>query len=416
MKNKTLRLCNLALLGSAALICPAYAPALAQGQGERTTGGVIVELNAEGVNNPFLNEDNSDLAFAGRVEVRPWLRVDSATNTFDLQAFASLREFSDENDTEERFGAASSFEVQVDPRTSIRFGANVDSSNGQLGSRRLDEPVDEDTGVPIPQFDPVTGEDITLFGGRGRVTNWGVDVGLVTQVSERGTVTAGAGFDSYDVSGARGGEDYNSYFVNLGAQHQIDAETAIGINGGLRKTDYDTDNAGDATTVTGLVNLNRRFGSEWDLNVSGGVAATDIDDVPLQPGRNIVTFTADATLCGRNARRSFCIDYRRSPEPTTLGTIRNTDAFGMSFFENITNRDRVNFSANYSRAGEDVVGPNAVSAVEYASVSSSFERTFSRQLDGFIFGSVSRIYRDDFDADASVSFGVGVRLRFGDPR
>ncbi|WP_432199777.1 hypothetical protein ACRAQ7_08730 [Erythrobacter sp. W53] len=401
------------LLCSSALLHSASAPLHAQS----TKAGVDLSLSAEAASNPILNDTNTDLAPAGTVEVRPWIRTETGTTTFDLEAFANLREFVSDYDSEDRYGGFASVASRVSERVTLRANAGVFSSNGRLGSlAQTGVPVVQNPGGPSIPIDPALGNDITVLGQDGRTTSWNVGAGLDAQVSERDTITFGAGFQDLSLSDSLQGEEYKSYSGDIGWQHRLNERTSVGLFGGIRETNFDDELSGDTTTYSGGVSLNQAIGSEGSLELGVGVAQTEIDGTPLVPARDVTTLTTQAALCQRNNRRDLCLNYRRTPLPTAFGGVRNSDSLGVSLSERLSDRDRLTVGGNYARTSDGVTGPLLIPQVEFADVRAAINRRFNDRLDGFIFAGASRLYRDDLATDASVNFGLGIRVRLGDRR
>lgn len=402
-----------ALFAGSALFFPVFAPIAAQ----NTTAGVDIKVGAEAISNPYLDDIDASLTAAGSAEVRPWLRSEFQNLTFDLEAFTQVREFANAENLEDNYGASLRVQGRASERAKLFARASIDSTASRVGTvfgpalSNIDEPA-----FPTPPIGPTLGEDITLLGLRGRSTTINAAAGAQIAWDARTALNVDIGYQNVSFSG-NPGEDYQSYSAGLGIMRSLSEQTSVGLTGGVQRADYKGSVIGDATSFTGLFALNHRFNEKLTLNASLGMSATKIEETSVRPKRTVTALATDLSLCDRDSRRGLCLNYRRMPQPTALGGVRTSDTVGMTFDERISEKDRFEMGASYSRTSAGDTATNAVlPSVEYATVRTTFERSFSSRLDGFVYASVARIFRDDLRTDPSINVGVGLRLRFGAKR
>jgi hypothetical protein len=423
MTIKTIARAGALLLCTTALASLSTAPLKAQS----TRVGVDVRVSAEGVTNPRLGPDGGGLTAAANVEIRPFLETNSDSSSFRLEAFANAREFASDFDGEDRYGASAAFATRLSPRVELFANAGIQSTNVGIGSALsqpgtlvTDPTITDPTLVAVP-IDPALGNDITLIGANGRTTAINAGVGAEIRLTDRLSLGLDAGYQDVSLSQFVD-QDYTSINSEAALSYRLDDKTTIGVFGGYRDTNFDNPGLADARTWTGAGTLSRRLSDSLTLDLTAGLASTVIESLPLTPGRTFNSFTARAGLCNRTPQRNFCLSYSRSPVATAFGGVQNSDAIGFSYSQPLSDRDSITVGANYTRTGgalTTAVPINTLASqgpVELANVTTSYNRRINDRLEGFVFGSVSRLYNDLIESDPSINFGVGLRLRIGSRR
>src|SRR3990167_6379409 len=73
---------------------------------QSTQSGVSISGEGGVTSNPYLADDDSTLVGVLRVDVRPWLHVETERDTVDLSAYVAGRVFSSNYDFEDSEGAS----------------------------------------------------------------------------------------------------------------------------------------------------------------------------------------------------------------------------------------------------------------------------------------------------------------------
>jgi hypothetical protein len=151
----------------------------------------------------------------------------------------------------------------------------------------------------------------------------------------------------------------------------------------------------------------------WSLSASGGAERTRIEDTALAPASTKTSITASASLCRRDTRESFCLDYNRQSEPTSFAGIRTSDALGLSYDRQLTAYDSVTLGGSYSRSGGPNSGVSGIPATTLIGVRGSFNHRFSERLSGYVDASFDKLRRSDLSIQPRARVGAGISFVFG---
>jgi opacity protein-like surface antigen len=382
--------------------------------------GVDLSTSVEAVSNPYLLSDSDEFVGAGTLEVRPWLIRKSETDSVLLEAFVRLRAFTTEFDLEDSYGGRLQATSTLDPRTTAYGSANIQSSSARsrlTSFERLPdvaEPIIPDT--PIPGF-PI-GEDINLIGVAGRSTIVNVQAGLDHQLDQRASVGGNVAYQRVTTENTIGG-NYDSASAGLNYSYRLTSRTSIGLGTTATRTRYEGDFP-DSTTVQAFASVNHQTGQYWFLSASAGLAVTRNDASRFGPADASLNGVGSVSACRRQPDQSFCLTASRSQQPSILGGTSSQSSIGLSLNQRVSARDRVDASASYVRS-EQGQGALPDRSTELVSLRTTFTRSFSNRLDGYIYASGSRIYDDSPIAGVigdgpSLAFGAGLRVRLGSRR
>lgn len=412
--NSLLRSLSLASVAACAL----NAAGLAAGE---TRAGVHASTTAGATSNPYLTETDAGVAGVFDLDVRPWARIETARTTFDLQAYAHARAFSDRYDFEDSEGASVSFRSKRDARTSLYGSAHFDSTS----ARSVFPRTGSGSGVtdPVTPADPqalptettvlIPGDDITLLGLTGRTTSLATALGVDHQLDARSVVGASAGFQHLSASGGST-IGYDSLNATATYAAQVSEQTQIGARLSGRRTSYDA--GGNSTILVGEGTVERRLDASWSLSASAGLTNARMSATAAFPSTTATGFSGRVQVCNERSARSLCASMERSQLPGALGRARRVDNAMMSFGERLSVRGRVDVAARYSRSrslsGTSVFDP----PLTVASVDANFTRTLSERMEGFAFASVARSYSPVLSTSPSVNAGAGIRLKLGQIR
>ena len=169
-----------------------------------------------------------------------------------------------------------------------------------------------------------------------------------------------------------------------------------------------------STTLALYATVESQLSEFWRLSASAGVSATHSQANAVFPSFSNVTAAGSVSVCNQNAKRSLCVSYQRSQQPSALGRVRTNQSLSGSASVATSDRDRLSATALYSQSKSDVSGDTSYPSVELASFSSTFTHTFSKRLDGYVFGRADRTYGGLVNDKPSIAIGVGLTVRFGD--
>ncbi|MGX7953602.1 hypothetical protein ACWPM1_13700 [Tsuneonella sp. HG249] len=383
-----------------------------------TTTGVNVSAAAGVTSNPYLTEENSREAGVLDVEVRPWMRIETARTTFDLAAYANGRVFSNTYDFEDSEGASVAFRSKRSSRTSLYGSAALDSTSARsIFPRSGASPGVTD---PVNPVDPGTlqteaatflpGDDITLLGLTGRTTSISTDLGVDHQLSARSYLGASAGYQHLSASGSAV-IGYDSFTAGAAYSRQVSEQTRAGARLQARRTAYDA--GGHSTILVVEGTLEQRLDAYWTLTAAAGVSTARTSAVGAFPASRSTGVGGMVALCNERPSRNFCASLERSQLPGAVGRTQRVDNAVLSYGERLSARERVEIGARYARSRTLSRGPFAQPSVKIASVEANYTRTLGERTEAYAFASVARSYSDLLTSGASVNAGVGIRLRLG---
>lgn len=107
------------------------------------------------------------------------------------------------------------------------------------------------------------------------------------------------------------------------------------------------------------------------------------------------------------------MDYRREPEPTGLGEVRNSERASLDYNMEWAERNSLSIGASYSRSGSTFNSNTQDSDLEYVTVRATLERAFSQRVSGFVSASTNRTYGSGLDIEPNFNIGAGLRIRLG---
>lgn len=378
--------------------------------------GMDIRLGVEASKNPYLEQGDTEVTGAVLAEFRPWLRQQSGRTTLDIEGSVQARQYSSRYGFEDNYRASARISHRASERLSLTAGTSISSSVARLdGLDRLGSSPPVGPSLPVNPVSPILPDDYTVFGFRGRTTVADIVLGAQYALDARRSI--GLDLDFQDLSYERANtSDFRTYGAQGRFSQVVNETTSIGVIAGYRKTDYRRQLSGDATTLTAMGNVNHRLDTRWTLDASLGASRTKVDATPLAPSGSWTSLSAQASLCRRDDRGNFCVDYRRSPQPSGLGSVRNTDLAGATYYRRLSERDRLSLGGSYSRSsgttGLSVVEPT----VEYLSANASFERDFHQRLTGFVSASASKVWHEGISVEPSINVGAGIVLRLGQRR
>ncbi len=404
---------RLATCGTLALAALAAAPAGAQA----LQGGVDVSVGAEVSSNPYLEQGASDVTASGSARVFPWVQYDNGRTAYTLDGSFEGRAFTSGGyDFEDNYSLNAGISHRASERLTLRARTGIFSTASSFSSllAGVSGPID---GPPLPTvpnpIDP--GEDVTVLGQLGRNSALLFSAGADMTFDARNQLQVSGDFrDSW--SNRPNAEDYRSYGAQSRFMHVLDQSTSIGTDLSYQQTDYQQATAGDARTISTLGSLSHRLGQYWTLDASAGASFTRIDPTPASPELDFTSFSVRANLCSRTERRGLCFEYRRQPEPSAFGGVRNSDNFDFSFDQRVSQRDRLSLGLGFVRSGESRIDPVAFPKIDYLNLRGQFRRQFSNRVSAFVSGTLSRVDRPDVEVDPSVTVGAGITVSLGRPQ
>ena len=399
------------------LACSTVFCASVSAQTSRT--GLDVATEAGATSNPYLTDDDTRLIGVGKVEVRPWLRVENERDSVQLTAFFIGRAFSGNYDFEDSEGAALSVRSKRSERLTLYGAADVSSSSARSvfpwtrPVPGVTDPIDPvDPGMPLTQPTMASpSDDITLLGVGGRSTSLSISSGLTDQLDERSLIGFDVGYQRLTVEDSTL-TDYDSANAVVTYLRRLSPQTSAGIRAGAGKAVYD--GGGNATTFLVEGSIDHRIAERWHLTGSAGVSTTRNTRTAILPAGTATGLTGALEICNTIPRRDFCVTYDRSQSPGARGRTRTVDAIGLRLSQRVSVRDRIDVNARYSRSAPvgsaiEVIIP----AVEIAGIDARFSRTIGERTEAYVFGTFARAYGTALSDEPSLSAGVGIRFKLG---
>lgn len=380
------------------------APAQAQ-----MRGGTDIRVGGEVVANPYLEQGSSDTTASASAMVSPWLRFEDSQTVYTVNGSVEGRLFADRYDFEDNYTARMGVVHRASERVTLNANAGIFSTATSFSS--LLGGIDPST---LPDdFDLI--DDVTVFGQPARSSAVSVGAGASVVFDQRNQLQISGDFQDNWFSRV-GLEDYRRYGTQARFSHVIDQATSVGAVLSYQLSDYRDNATGDAETVTTMGSVVHRLGQYWTLDVSAGASFSRVDATAVTPEIEFTSFSTEASLCGRTERRGICFEYRRSPQPSALGGMRNSDNLDVTFDERLSERDRVALGLGYIRNGRSRSTLAPTPSIDYLTLSGRFSRQFSERLSGFVAGRFSRVSRSDLSVDPSMSVSVGITVNLGQRR
>jgi len=397
----------------AALACGLLAsPAAVSAQ--RLTGEVVVEAGGAVVDNPYLDESDSNVTASGTVQVRPRLTYDSSVTQVDLTALAQGKAYADRYDFEDNYGVSVGISHRASERIQLRATGAFTSSvarGSDLFPRVFpgDGPALPETPGPLPI------DDITTLGQRGRTNALSLGSGVDYTIDARNRLTFDNTYQrlTFDQPNA---SDYSIFQGEARYTRVLTESTSVGAIVGYQISDYTDPLTSDARTVLGLASVSHRLDEAWSLSASLGVNRTRSEGTVGRPSRTATTLASRATVCRRDSREALCIEFRRQPQPAAFGGVRNSTAASVNYNYRLSERETITLGGSYSRTGgfDDAVAP--LQPATFVGVRGRYDRRLSQRLTAYAEASVDRIYRSDLSVEPRKRIGVGISYTFGRTR
>lgn len=417
----TLKLCTraAALVGTSMLV-PLSMPAA-----QDMRAGVDLSVEAEATSNPYLDMNDSEWVGAGSVEVRPWLASITATDRIDLEAFARLRGFTSVYNLEDTYGASLSIGHRADSRTSLRGSANLYSTSARSNyaqslrdSNFITNPQPINPGEPVTELPPPLPvgpiDDPTLLGLDGRSTSLSTSAGIDRRLTERSSLSGTIGFSKVWVSDPSG-TGYDSASADIAYTRSLSERTNVGATASVAKSRYE--GAYPSSTTVGLLGTFwHQVDEAWRVGGSLGVNASFTPASVFFPEREQVGLAGNVSACRQDAEGELCLSYSRSQQPSALGSIRTSNTANLTYNARLGPRDSLQLYGNYSvNSTDENFGPFDDNFTAMG-VGGTYSRTLSNRADAFAFATVSKTDGGFVSDEPSISVGVGLRIRLGDPR
>lgn len=388
------------------------APSVASAQ--TLVGGIDVSLSGEAVSNPYLEPGSADMTAAVTAEVRPWVSQQTEVTSFNLSAFVQARQFSDDQDREDNYGASAELTHRASERVTLTGRATLRSIASR--ARGIEFPgLDPNPQTPVPEpepLDPGFGLDPSLLGTRGRTTQLSGGIGTQYAIDARRSLRIDLDLEDLDFSHANG-QDYRTHAVSSSLTQVIDSTTSVGATVNLSLSDYANPSVADARIVTAMGSVSHRLDQRWTLDASAGASVARVEAAGPFPSRESTGISATVSLCRREARGGLCIDYQRQPRPTGLGDVRDSDSANLSYNLAWSARTQIAVGASYTRTGEAVNVAAPDSGTEYVSVRATLDRAFNQRVSGFVTASASRVFQAGQTIEPNINVGLGIRIRLG---
>lgn len=395
--------------------------------------GMTVSAGASAETNPYFVPNSSGVYPALTAEARPRLRATTQTSQFNLEGFVQVRQFLREFGLEDNYGADANMSTRVSDRVTLRANAGFNSFRGGFNpiGRPTLSPIVPPIGVPAapnaPVFRdpflltpaaPVIGErvglitDPTVFGQLGRINNFRAAAGVDTRLSARSTLSADLSAGATRVSGP-GLLDLNTVTAEARYSRTLSEGTSVGLIGSYSITDFAGSGVGDAKVASGLVSLDRRFGSAWSASVAAGLAHTSVRQGLGQPDRTFLAFSTRARVCREGELSRFCFSGSRSPVPAALGGVFITTALGADYTRRVSERERISLAGSYTYTGGGRTVLGTQPSFELANASARYENQITQRTSFFVTGSFGQIWDTLTSRRANFGAAAGLQYRFG---
>lgn len=384
------------------------------GAAQAVTGEVVVEAGGAVVDNPYLDEDDSNVTAAATIEVRPRLTYDNSVTQVDLTALAQGKAYADRYDFEDNYGVSLGLSHQASERVIVRATGAFRSSVARASD--LFPGVFPEDGPALPEAPgPLPIDDITTLGQRGRTNALSLGTGVDFTLDSRNRLTFDNTYQrlSFDQPNA---SDY-SIFQGEGRYTRILTEqTSVGAIVGYQISDYTDPLTSDARSVMGMLSVSHRLDEAWSLTASAGLNRTRSDGTATRPSRGVTTFASRATVCRRDSREALCLEFRRQPQPAAFGGVRNSTSATVNYSYRLSERETITLGGSYSRTAgfDDAVIP--LPSATFAGVRGRYDRRLSQNLSAYAEASVDRVYRSDLSVEPRKRFGIGISYTFGRKR
>lgn len=370
---------------------------------------VVVSLGTEVATNPYLDETDQSASIAATAEIRPRLSYDTSVTQFDLEAFARGSAFAENYGFQDNYGASARVRQRATEQLSLLLDAGVTSTDSpaDMWWATGEGSVPGGPSIPLPPT-----EDVTVLGQRGRTTSIFGGVGIEYAATARDLFALSGDYRDVSLSHA-GAEDYTVAEVEGRYSRVVDERTTLGLVTSYRRFNYDGDMRSDSESLAVLASFSLRLDRTWMLSGAAGIDRTRTDAGLTTPSSTNTSFSGNASLCRRDVRETFCVDYVRQSQPTGYSGLRNTDTIAASYSLQASEYDSVTLSGNYSRDSSVGSGPALSPDTKFAGVSGSYQHRFSQRLSGYVEASLDRLHRGGVALDPRARVGAGIRYSFG---
>ena len=408
---------------------PAHAHAQETRTGLLASSGVSVETN------PYNASDSSGAEFAANLELRPTLSIDDGNTDVELRGLAQFRQFLRRYGLEDNYGIDGQIVSRRSDRVTLRASGLFSYSEGgfngygrpglsaadPIGSSLTDPtstaPADQTVTTPTVSLqNPLTAlTDVNILGQRTRLTSIDTVVGADVKLNAISSLSADFKARALRFQAAAY-QNYNVLGGELRYSRSLNELVSIGLIGDYDRTNYLNPAEGDASVMSALASLDRRFGARWTASLAAGASFTDIDGRSGLPGLHYTTLAARVRFCRQGEFSRLCLSGERSPQPAVNGNVRISDAVNADYSLRLSQRERFSLFGSYARTGRGRDPATGVPAIEFASGTARYDNDFDRRLTAFATASISKIYSPVAPRRANIGGAIGLQVHLGAPR
>jgi hypothetical protein len=354
--------------------------------------------------NPYLAAGEDTESASATISVSPSVKVTSELSSFDLTGRVSHTEFTRRYRAATSYGATAAYRYKVNARLDLRAGANFDSLI--VGADDILTAAQDDDGL-VP-FDPalnVLQQRRKLFGSnigfqyRGGASDQ-LDVGLSSSAVRYGR-------RSFAPQVA---QDFNSLSGRISYSRKVSERTMLGLSASASDTDYLNRRDGDARDYSVQATANIRFSSRITLTAGAGPTFASLR-TPTGARVNRTGFGGSLSVCDGDSMARTCVFGSRSNVPSSLGGLRTTTNWGVSYMRRLSERSEINGSASFGLSPRNLTG-RAVSS-GYARAELGYNRQIAQNLKGFATVGYSDGFRDVTARRANYQANFGITFLLG---
>ncbi len=408
LPKRYLTRCLLASVAGAALL-PAAALADTRAQ-VRVSAGAGAQTNA------FLFADEQDTGtLSGTIEVEPTIYFEDERTTFRVAGSFLYEQFDNDFGGQDSYGLSGNGNTRIDERTSLNAGVSFRSSRTRAqdfitnGFSALDD-------LEVNEFPDTEFVDPTLAGLRARSESVRANAGIQHILSPRDTLAFGINA-SQSRTGFLGGSDFREAGAVFGWAHRLSPRTSLQANVSAATVDQLDRSVGDGSYITPLIGVTQQLSSTMSLSLQVGATFSSIV-IPGGDKQNDTSLAANASLCNRGQRSTFCLNGGRDAQPTNFGGIRTTSTVGATYSTSFYERDNFSVSARYGRAsriGDFEFNPGAAEDSEIYGVSARYRTFLGDRLSAFVSGGYSDTSSDfDIERSPNIQVQLGLSYTFGE--
>lgn len=380
--------------------------------------GTTIDTGVGLATNPYNEANSRGASAAASLDVRPDFTIRGENSELKVEGLVHLRQFASNYGLEDNYGLNARWSRRATDGLTLRAHAGVvysksgfnailpafayggivsgDGSGGDLGG--------------LTPIGPIGG--IELINGGNRITAFDAAIGADYRLNASDAVSSDAQFRTLRSKRA-GFSDYDFASQELRYSHIFNERTTVGAIGQVAATHYVAARGGDARTLSLLGGVVHRLNSRLVVDLSAGLARTNIREGLLTPGSSFTSLALRGSVCDTTERGRLCLEVRQNPQPTSNGGVRNAGTIGIDFTRRLSFRDQISANAGYSRTGPTRVGAVALRSIGYFGFNGRFERRFTESMSGFVSGSYQSIHDSQISQRADLGFNIGLRVRFG---